>query len=77
MKKFSLSLLAGTIIGLVLSFVLMDYKDMSFKIMDQGSTEYRRVRELDFDFAFNASLLVFGAFIIIFVIWTFVEKKIK
>lgn len=75
MKKFSLSLLGGIIIGLVLSFVLMDYKDMSFKIMDQGSTEYRRVREMDFDFVFNASLLVIGSSIVLFFIWTFIEKK--
>lgn len=74
MKKFSFSLLSGVLIGLALSFVLMDYKDMSFEILEQGGIESRWIREMDFDFVFNASLLVIGTSILLFVIWTFIEK---
>jgi hypothetical protein len=76
MKKISFSLLGGVLIGLVISFVLMDYKVISYEIRNQGGIESRWVREMDFDFVFNASLLVIGSFILIFIIWTFIEKMI-
>lgn len=74
MKKISFSLLGGLLIGLAISFVLMDYKDMSFEILDQGGIESRWIREMDFDIVFNASLSVFGTSILLFFIWTFIEK---
>ncbi|MFC6040131.1 hypothetical protein ACFPYN_11940 [Paenisporosarcina macmurdoensis] len=73
-KKISFSLLGGLLIGLAISLVLMDYKDMSFEILDQGGIESRWIREIDFNFIFNASLLVIGTSILLFVIWTFIEK---
>ncbi|MGB2994237.1 MAG: hypothetical protein WBB47_16530 [Paenisporosarcina sp.] len=76
MRKFSFSILGGLIIGLILAFVLMDYEDMSYQLMDRGSTEYRSVSEMDFNFVFNASMLVFGVAILIFIVWSFVERKI-
>lgn len=76
MKKFSFSLLSGVVIGLAISFLLMDYKDMSFETLDQGGIESRWIREMDFDFVFNASLLVIGTSILLFEIWTFIEKFI-
>ena len=76
MRKFSFSILGGIIIGLILSFVLMDYEDMSYQLMDRGSTDYRTVSEMDFNFVFNASLLVMGVAILIFIVWSFVERKI-
>ena len=76
MRKFSFSILGGLIIGLILAFVLIDYEDMSYQLMDRGSTEYRSVSEMDFNFVFNASMLVFGVAILIFIVWSFVERKI-
>ena len=76
MKKFSFSILGGIIIGLILAFVLMDYEDISYQLMDRGSSEYRSVSEMDFNFVFNASMLVFGVAILIFIVWSFVERKI-
>ncbi|MDX1806699.1 MAG: hypothetical protein R3267_06715 [Paenisporosarcina sp.] len=74
MKKISFSLLGGVLIGLAISFVFMDYKDMSFETLDQGGIESRWIREMDFNFIFNASLLIIGTSILLFVIWTFIEK---
>lgn len=76
MRKFSFSILGGIIIGLILAFVLMDYEDNSYQLMDRGSSEYRTVSEMDFNFVFNASTLVFGVAILIFIVWSFVERKI-
>lgn len=76
MKKFSFSILGGIIIGLILAFVLMDYEDISYQLMDRGSSEYRSVSEMDFNFVFNASMLVFGVAILIFIVWSFIERKI-
>lgn len=75
MRKFSFSILGGIIIGLILSFVLMDYEDISYQLMDRGSSEYRSVSEMDFNFVFNASMLVFGVAILIFIVWSIVERK--
>ena len=75
MKKFPLSLLGGVIIGLIVSFLLMDYEDIRYEVRNLGGIESRWIRELDFDFIFNASSLVIGISILIFVIWDFVEKR--
>ncbi|MET1014805.1 MAG: hypothetical protein ABWX61_09925 [Paenisporosarcina sp.] len=75
MRKFSFSILGGIIIGLIISFVLMDYEVISYEIRDQGGIESRYVSEMDFNFAFNASLLVMGVAILIFIVWSFVERK--
>ncbi|MCL6572925.1 MAG: hypothetical protein K6T88_14775 [Bacillus sp. (in: Bacteria)] len=77
MKKFSLSLLGGIIIGLIVSFLLLDYEDIRYEVLNLGGIKSRWIREMDLDFAFNASILVIGISILIFVIWTFVEKKLN
>lgn len=76
MKKFFLSLSGGIIIGLIVSFSLMEYENIKYEVRNLGGIESRWIREMDFDFAFNASVLVIGISILIFVIWTFVEKKL-
>ena len=75
MRKLSLSLLGGTITGLIVSFTLMDYRDIKYEIRNQGGIESRWIREMDFDFVFNASALIIGISVLIFVIWTFIEKR--
>lgn len=76
MRKFSFSILGGIILGLILAFILMDYENISYQLMDRGSSEYRSVSEMDFNFVFNASMLVFGVAVLIFIVWSFVERKI-
>lgn len=75
MRKLPLSLLGGTIIGLIVSFTLMDYRDIKYEIRNQGGIESRWIREMDFDFVFNASALIIGISVLIFIIWTFIEKR--
>ena len=76
MRKFSFSILGGIIIGLILSFVLMDYEVIKYEIREQAGIESRWVSEMDFNFVFNASMLVFGVAILIFIVWSFIERKI-
>lgn len=76
MRKFSFSILGGIIIGLILSFVLMDYEVIKYEIRDQAGIESRWVSEMDFNFVFNASMLIFGVAVLIFIVWSFVERKI-
>lgn len=75
MKRLSMSILGGIIIGLIASFLFMDYKDKRYEVRNFGGVESRWIREWDIDFVFNASLLVIGTSILIFVIWNFVEKR--
>lgn len=75
MRKLPLSLLGGTIIGLIVSFILMDYRDIKYEIRNQGGIESRWIREMDLDFVFNASALIIGISVLIFVVWTFIETR--
>ena len=76
MRKLSFSILGGIILGLILSSVLMDYEIIKYEIRDQAGIESRWVSEMDFNFVFNASLLVFGMAVLIFIVWSIVERKI-
>lgn len=75
MKKFSLSILAGLIIGGYISSLFMDYKNQGYEIMNYYGIETFKVNELDFDFLFNSSIIVIALSILFFIIWTLIEKK--
>ncbi|MDW0110914.1 hypothetical protein [Sporosarcina aquimarina] len=75
MKKLILSLAGGSLAGIILSFLLMNYESMSYEIFDQAGVAKRTVKDMDFDFVFSAALLVVGCTIVIYVIWTYIEKK--
>ncbi len=74
MKKTFLSLVGGLVVGLVLSVLLFDYQGTTNEHIGLGGVD-QRVREMDFDFVYSASLLVAGISISIYAIWGFVEKK--
>lgn len=75
MKKFGLSLLGGSVLGIILSVVFMDYQKTGYEVLHQAGVAKRTVKDADFEFLFNASLLVLGFTIVIYVIWTYIEKK--
>lgn len=74
MKKFFLSILGGLVIGLILSFSFMDYESSWSHHIQRAGVD-QMVEEVDFDFVFIASLLVIGISILIFAVWSFIEKK--
>lgn len=75
MKKFLISLFSGSVLGFLLSFLFMDYEKTSYEIFGQAGIARRIVNDMDIDFIFNASLFILGCTFVIFVIWTYVEKK--
>lgn len=77
MKKLLISLSSGLLIGVILSFTFMDYRNMSYEVIGLGGVDKRIIMEFDFEFVFNASLLVIGCTISTFVIWTYIDKKRK
>ncbi|WP_282019469.1 hypothetical protein [Planomicrobium okeanokoites] len=74
MKKSFLSILGGLVLGLILSFLLFDYQSSWSTHLNRAGVD-QIVNEMDFDFVFNSSLLVIGISILIFLVWSFVEKK--
>ncbi len=74
MKKFFLSTAGGLVLGLLLSFTFMDYES-SWMHHTQRAGVDQVVNEMDFDFVFFATFLVLVISIVIFTIWTFIEKK--
>ncbi|WP_281863403.1 hypothetical protein [Planomicrobium okeanokoites] len=74
MKKIFLSILGGLVLGLILSFLLFDYESSWTSHLNRAGVD-QIVNEMDFDFVFNSSLLVIGISILIYLIWSFVEKK--
>lgn len=74
MKKFFFSLLGGIVLGLILSFILFDYQSSWTTYLNRAGAN-QVVNEMDFDFVFNSSLIIIGISIVIYLIWSLVDKK--
>ncbi len=74
MKKAFFSILGGLVLGLILSFILFDYQSSWTSYLNRAGVD-QVVKEMDFDFVFNTSLMVIGISILIFLIWSLVDKK--
>ena len=74
MKKAFFSILGGLVLGLILSFLLFDYQSSWSTHLNRAGVD-QIVYEMDFDFVFNSSLLVIGISVLIFLIWSFIDKK--
>lgn len=74
MKKAFFSILGGLVLGLLLSFIFFDYQSSWTSHLNRAGVD-QVVKEMDFDFVFNSSLLVIGISILIFLIWSFIDKK--
>jgi len=72
-----ISLLSGLIIGIIISFFVLDYKGWTIYQMDVNGEVTKTINELDFDLITNSFLIVLGVSILIYVIWTFIENKFK
>jgi hypothetical protein len=77
MKKAFLSLLGGILIGSIISYLFLEYKDSNYEIRNYYGIDSKIVKEWDFEFISNAGFIIAGVSILIFLIWTFVEKKSK
>ena len=91
MKKLTLSAIGGFLFGWLTTVLFMDYKahktshvfitgNGTKTEMSDGSTIVEEspakvVRELDFDFVFSVLVLSVGGAIVIYLIWSYIEKK--
>jgi hypothetical protein len=73
--KSWISLLSGLIIGIIISFFVLDYKGWTIYQVDVNGEVTKTINELDFDLITNSFLIVLGVSILIYVIWTFIENK--
>ena len=72
-----ISLLSGLITGIIISYFVLDYKGWTIYQVDVNGRVTKTINELDFDLITNGFLIVLGVSILIYVIWTFIEKKFK
>lgn len=77
MKKTLISLIGGLVIGGITSIIFLDYKSSSYQIRNYYGIDIFKVGELDFDFLWNASVIVAMFSIFIFFSWRFIDKKFK
>jgi hypothetical protein len=75
MKKAFLSLLCGILIGGIISYVLPEYKVSKYEI--RNYIDSKIVTEWDFEIIPNTGFIMAGVSILIYLIWTYVEKKSK
>lgn len=65
--------------GVIISYFTLDYKGSTFYIMGKDNVSgepIQVIRELDVDILMNGLLIVIGISILIYFVWTLVEKKL-
>ena len=75
MRKVFGSVLGGLLIGLPLAFWWIGYDGITYSQLNVAGVDEVRVREMDFDFVFYASLLVVAIAAVLYVIWSWIDKK--
>ncbi|MQR94428.1 hypothetical protein EJV22_04465 [Fictibacillus phosphorivorans] len=77
MMKFWISLIAGLVIGVILSYFFLDYNGLTINESGKNGEIIKNTNELDFNLISNSFLIVLSVSILIYIIWTLVEKKEK
>ncbi|MBH9968902.1 hypothetical protein [[Bacillus] enclensis] len=75
MKKIIVSLLSGVLFGGTLIFFL-ENNPSSYIIFDQGGIDKRVVKEWDYNYLFNSSVIIIVVTSITYIILRVSEKKI-
>ncbi|TKD69974.1 hypothetical protein [Pseudalkalibacillus hwajinpoensis] len=73
--KTWLSLLGGLIIGITLSYFLLDYNGWTIYQTGMNGEVTNTINELDFNLITNAFLIVAATSIVIYAVLTLIEKK--
>ncbi|TFB24089.1 hypothetical protein E3U55_04555 [Filobacillus milosensis] len=77
MKKVLLSFVGGLLIGGIISYLFLDNNDSNYEIRNYYGIDSKQVKEWDFEFIFNSGIIIAGISFIIYLVWTFIEKKTK
>lgn len=75
--KVLISLLGGLVLGIILSYFFLDYNGWTIHQMGEDGEVTKTINELDFDLITNGFLIVAGVSILIFGVWTFIERKME
>lgn len=74
MKKLLLSICGGILVGLLLSFLFLDYQGLQVEYLNHGGVDITAF-EVHFDFVFFSFVLVIAAAALIHRIWNYVEQR--
>ncbi|KZE69084.1 hypothetical protein AWM68_02120 [Fictibacillus phosphorivorans] len=77
MKKGFLSLICGVLLGGILSYFLLDYREQSMVYLNYYGEKSKIVHELDFDFISNSAAIIIGVTLVIFFTVSLLEKMVK
>ncbi|OIU71524.1 hypothetical protein BHE18_21970 [Rossellomorea aquimaris] len=75
MKIIIVSLLSGLLIGGALIYFFLENNPSSYIIFNQGGIDKRVVKEWDYNFLFNSSVIVIVITSLTYVIMRIIEKK--
>jgi uncharacterized membrane protein len=75
--KTSISIIAGIVIGVILSSFFLDYNGLTLHQMDDSGNVTKTTNELDFNLLTNSLLIIVAVSVVIYGIWTLVERKGK
>jgi hypothetical protein len=75
--KTWISIIAGLVIGVILSYFFLDYNGWTINEAGKNGEIIKTTNELDFNLITNSFLIVISVSVLIYVIWTLVEKKGK
>lgn len=75
-KKFWLSVIIGTMIGVLISLFVFDNNSLFFQYRADypGATMF--INEVDFNVLFNYLTVILASILVIFIGWTLIEKVI-
>lgn len=74
MHKFFLSLLSGTAVGLIFLSFLMQFPQIQRAVLNQAGINLLSFRGMDFQFVYNATLIISASTLFIFLTWIIIEK---
>ena len=74
MKKFFLSLLSGTVIGVMSLGFLILFPQIQQTVLKEAGINFMSVRKLEFHFVYNATLIITASTLFIFIIWIIIDQ---
>ncbi|MBY6036221.1 hypothetical protein KUV80_06135 [Fictibacillus nanhaiensis] len=75
--KTWISMIAGLVIGVILSFFFLDDNSVTLMELDDSGNMIKTTSELDFNLITNRFLIIVAVSILIYSIWTLIERKGK
>jgi uncharacterized membrane protein len=75
--KTWISIIAGIVFGLILSYFFLDYNGWTLQQIDDSGKVINTTNELDFNLITNSFLIMVALTVLIYGVWTLIERKGK